>query len=256
MEAGASVAELPLIEISFEPDAIVLTEMEHHANFVPWQVLAEKKKAIFRYIPMTPSGEWDMDYAKAELGSKAKIVAFNYVSNALGTINPVQELIALAKSAGAYVVIDGAQAAAKDLGIKLMPWQKLAARYIVGRRGERWAFREFAAVVARQNGKTTLVDAMLWQSGTFRANQDIAERVMDSMDLEREKGITILAKNTSLVWHDPRNGDDIKSSVVVANSYWWDKTLVSTLGWRKDAYQTFDAGTSLTDPATEAGWLV
>ena len=47
-----------------------------------------------------------------------------------------------------------------------------------------------------------------------------------------------------------RNGDDIKSSVIVANSYWWDKTLVSTLGWRKDAYQTFDAGTSLTDPAT------
>jgi len=95
-----------------EGDDIWVTEMEHHANFVPWQVLAEKKKAIFRYIPMTPSGEWDIDYAKRELGSKAKIVAFNYVSNALGTINPVEELIALAKSAGAYIVIDGAQAVA------------------------------------------------------------------------------------------------------------------------------------------------
>ncbi len=93
-----------------EGDEIWVTEMEHHANFVPWQVLAEKKKAVFRYVPMTASGEWDIDYAQKELGSKAKIVAFNYVSNALGTINPIHELIALAKNAGAYVVVDGAQA--------------------------------------------------------------------------------------------------------------------------------------------------
>jgi cysteine desulfurase/selenocysteine lyase len=104
-----------------EGDEIWVTEMEHHANFVPWQVLAEKKKAVFRYIPMTPSGEWDMDYAKRELGSKAKIVAFNYVSNALGTINPVEELIALAKSTGAYVVIDGAQAVAHfDINVQAL----------------------------------------------------------------------------------------------------------------------------------------
>jgi cysteine desulfurase/selenocysteine lyase len=93
-----------------EGDEIWVTEMEHHANFVPWQVLAEKKKAVFRYVPMTASGEWDLDYAKNEITERAKIVAFNYVSNALGTINPIQELIALARNAGAYVVVDGAQA--------------------------------------------------------------------------------------------------------------------------------------------------
>jgi cysteine desulfurase/selenocysteine lyase len=104
-----------------EGDEIWVTEMEHHANFVPWQVLAEKKKAVFRYIPMTPSGEWDLDYAKKELGSNAKIVAFNYVSNALGTINPVEELIAIAKNAGAYVVIDGAQAVAHfDINVQAL----------------------------------------------------------------------------------------------------------------------------------------
>lgn len=65
---------------------------------------------------------------------------------------------------------------------------------------ERSDIRNVAIVAHVDHGKTTLVDAMLWQSGAFRANQEVAERVMDSMDLEREKGITILAKNTSLVW--------------------------------------------------------
>ena len=95
-----------------EGDEIWVTEMEHHANFVPWQMFALKKKAHFRYIPMLPSGEWDLDYAKNEITERAKIVAFNWVSNALGTVNPVKELIALAKIAGAYVVVDGAQAVA------------------------------------------------------------------------------------------------------------------------------------------------
>ncbi|MCU0260820.1 MAG: translational GTPase TypA [Ilumatobacteraceae bacterium] len=64
------------------------------------------------------------------------------------------------------------------------------------------SLRNLAIVAHVDHGKTTLVDAMLHQSGAFRANETVAERVMDSMDLEREKGITILAKNTSLIWHD------------------------------------------------------
>ena len=67
---------------------------------------------------------------------------------------------------------------------------------------ERHDLRNVAIVAHVDHGKTTLVDAMLWQSGAFRANQDVDERVMDSMDLEREKGITILAKNTAVRWGD------------------------------------------------------
>ena len=75
--------------------------------------------------------------------------------------------------------------------------------------------RNVAIVAHVDHGKTTLVDAMLWQSGAFRAGQDVNERVMDSMDLEREKGITILAKNTS-VHHSPSGlpGEDVKLNII------------------------------------------
>jgi GTP-binding protein len=74
--------------------------------------------------------------------------------------------------------------------------------------------RNMAIVAHVDHGKTTLVDALLHQSGAFRLNEAVAERVMDSMDLEREKGITILAKNTSLVWRDTRSGEDITLNIV------------------------------------------
>src|SRR6185312_9571554 len=68
--------------------------------------------------------------------------------------------------------------------------------------------RNLAIIAHVDHGKTTLVDAMLWQSGAFRAGQDVAERVMDSMDLEREKGITILAKNTAVRYLPPGGSDE------------------------------------------------
>ncbi|MFK8022508.1 MAG: translational GTPase TypA [Ilumatobacter sp.] len=74
--------------------------------------------------------------------------------------------------------------------------------------------RNLAIVAHVDHGKTTLVDSMLHQSGAFRANEDVAERVMDSGDLEKEKGITILAKNTSLVWRDKRTSTDVTLNIV------------------------------------------
>jgi cysteine desulfurase/selenocysteine lyase len=93
-----------------EGDEIILSEMEHHANIVPWQMIAQKTGAVIRVIPVTDTGELDMDAYKAMLGSKTKMVAVIHVSNALGTINPVHEITALAHDAGAVVLLDGAQA--------------------------------------------------------------------------------------------------------------------------------------------------
>ena len=73
--------------------------------------------------------------------------------------------------------------------------------------------RNVAIIAHVDHGKTTLVDAMLWQSGAFRENESVAERVMDSMDLEREKGITILAKNTAIRWASPDN-PEVKINIV------------------------------------------
>jgi cysteine desulfurase/selenocysteine lyase len=90
-------------------DRILVSNMEHHANIVPWVRLAESKGLALEVIPITDSGEIDMD-AFAGLLPGAKLVAVNHVSNALGTINPIADIIRLAKAEGAATMIDGAQA--------------------------------------------------------------------------------------------------------------------------------------------------
>ena len=91
-------------------DRVVVTRLEHHANFVPWQQLCIAAGAEFRIAELTPSGEIDIDGFKALLTPNTKMVALGHVSNALGTINPVAELVKLAHGIGAIAVVDGAQA--------------------------------------------------------------------------------------------------------------------------------------------------
>ena len=94
-----------------EGDEIILSEMEHHANIVPWQMIAKKTDAVIKVIPVTDSGDLDMEAYKKLLSRKTKMVAVIHVSNALGTVNPVKEITDLAHEFGAKVLIDGAQSA-------------------------------------------------------------------------------------------------------------------------------------------------
>jgi cysteine desulfurase/selenocysteine lyase len=92
-------------------DQIVVTEMEHHANLIPWQELAFRTGATLRYIPVDDAGSLRMDEAAEIVGNSTKILAFTHASNVLGTINPVRELVALGRKAGALVVLDACQSA-------------------------------------------------------------------------------------------------------------------------------------------------
>ena len=91
-------------------DVVVLTEMEHHSNIVPWQLIAEEKGALLKFIPVTDMGELNLDeYLKIVKLNPVKIVAVNHISNVLGTVNPVKDIIKIAHNNGALALIDGAQ---------------------------------------------------------------------------------------------------------------------------------------------------
>lgn len=92
-------------------DEIIISEMEHHSNIVPWQILCEEKSAVLKVIPVMDNGELSMPAYLDLLTTRTKLVAVTQVSNALGTINPVGEIIRAAHQAGALVLIDGAQSA-------------------------------------------------------------------------------------------------------------------------------------------------
>ena len=91
-------------------DEVIVSALEHHANIVPWQMMCERSSAILRVIPMTDDGTLDMLAYNDLLNKKTKLVFVNHVSNALGTINPIEEIIDNAHKVGAAVLVDGAQA--------------------------------------------------------------------------------------------------------------------------------------------------
>ncbi|SOE24099.1 cysteine desulfurase / selenocysteine lyase [Spirosomataceae bacterium TFI 002] len=91
-------------------DEIIISTMEHHSNIVPWQMLCEEKGCVLKIIPISDSGELDMEAFDKMLNEKTKLVSVVHVSNSLGTINPVAEIIEKAHKIGAKVIVDGAQA--------------------------------------------------------------------------------------------------------------------------------------------------
>ncbi|GAB4242058.1 MAG: cysteine desulfurase [Ekhidna sp.] len=94
-----------------EGDEIILSQLEHHSNIVPWQLIAQQKGAVIKVIPINEKGELDLAAYKNLLSDRTKMVAVNYISNSLGTINPVHEIVSLALEKGAATLIDAAQAA-------------------------------------------------------------------------------------------------------------------------------------------------
>lgn len=93
-------------------DEVIISELEHHSNIVPWQLICQERGAVIKAIPVDEKGDLDITAFKSLLSEKTKIVSINHVSNSLGTINPVKEIVEIAHEAGAVVLLDGAQASA------------------------------------------------------------------------------------------------------------------------------------------------
>jgi cysteine desulfurase/selenocysteine lyase len=94
-----------------EGDEILLTQMEHHSNLIPWQQLAKEKGATVRYVPVTPRGTLELDGLENLFDARTKMMALPHVSNSLGTINPVEKIVAEAQRRGVMMLVDGAQGA-------------------------------------------------------------------------------------------------------------------------------------------------
>lgn len=95
-----------------EGDEVILSVMEHHSNIVPWQLLRDRRGIVIKVVPILEDGSLDMEAYRSLLSPRTKVVSITHVSNVLGTVNPVREIIRLAHEAGAVALIDGAQAVA------------------------------------------------------------------------------------------------------------------------------------------------
>jgi len=127
------------IGLSIEPgDEIIVTEMEHHSNIVPWHILRERRGAVLKWAPIKDDGSLDMEAFTSLLGPKTKLVAVTHMSNVLGTINPIAEITRLAHAAGARVLVDGAQGAvhtATDVQVLGCDWYVVTGHKLYGPTG-------------------------------------------------------------------------------------------------------------------------
>lgn len=161
-------------------DEILLSTLEHHSNIIPWQLLAEEKGLIIKAIPLKASEELDVDaYAKL-LSPKTKIVALNHVSNVLGSIQPIKHMAAMAKTYGALVVVDGAQALphlrvdVKDLGCDFYVFSGHKAFGPTGI-GAIWGKTHIWATLLPYQGGGNMVQKVSFERSTYKTYPDLFE---------------------------------------------------------------------------------
>jgi len=157
-----------------EGDEVLLTKMEHHSNFVPWQLIAERTGATLRFVDVTPEGRLDLADFDRLLGPRTRLVAFTHVSNSLGTINPVRDLAARARAAGALTLVDGAQAAphlAIDVGALGCDFYAFSSHKMCGPTGVGvlWARRELLEEMPPYQGGGEMISSVTFAGSRWAA---------------------------------------------------------------------------------------
>jgi cysteine desulfurase/selenocysteine lyase len=154
-------------------DEILISEMEHHSNLVPWQMLAQEKGAVLRWIPVVEDGTLDLEAYGELLSVRTKLVAVTHLSNVLGTINPIAEMCRQAHAVGAVVCVDGAQSAA-HLSIDVV---ELGADFFVfsGHKvfgptgvGVLYGRKELLEVMPPVQGGGDMIESVTWEKATFQ----------------------------------------------------------------------------------------
>ncbi len=185
-------------------DEVLLTEMEHHANLVPWLMLAARRRVTLRYVPITDGGELDLAALPRLLTARTRVVALTHVSNVLGTINPVAEVAAAARATGALVVVDAAQSVGHlpvdfaGLGADLLAFSAhktygpMGLGFLIGR-------PEVLAELEPLEGGGEMIDRVEWDRVTFAEpplkfeagtpNVAAAAAFPPAIDLLRELGV-------------------------------------------------------------------
>lgn len=159
----------------FRPgDEIVLSTMEHHSNIVPWQLIAERTGAVIKVIPVTDAGELDLDAYRALLNERTAFVSVVHVSNALGTVNPVEEITRLAHAVGAAVLIDGAQATphgAVDVQAIGCDFYTFSGHKMCGPTGQGalWGRRELLDAMPPYHGGGEMIDQVSFERTTYNS---------------------------------------------------------------------------------------
>jgi len=155
-----------------EGDEIMLSDMEHHANIVPWQLVAEQTGAKIRVVPVTDSGELDLEAYRSFFNPKTKFVSLVHVSNALGTVNPVREIVDIAKEHGVPVLLDGCQAAphiAVDVQELDADFYVFSGHKMLGPTGTGilWGREELLEAMPPYQGGGDMIDLVQWEGTTY-----------------------------------------------------------------------------------------
>lgn len=155
-------------------DEVLITEMEHHANIVPWQMLCEQAGATLRVTPINDRGELIVEEFERLLGPRTKMVAFGHVSNALGTINPVRELCAMAREHGVAVLVDGAQSVphmpvdVEDLGCDFFGFTGHKTFGPTGI-GVLWGRLDLLNAMSPYQGGGDMIETVTFEKSTYKA---------------------------------------------------------------------------------------
>ena len=236
---------------------IVITAMEHHSNIVPWQMLCERTGAALRHLPMDEHGELILDRLEVVIDQNTAIVAFNHISNTLGTINPVQKIISQAKKVGAWTLVDGAQSGPHTV-VDVQSWDvdffTLSSHKMYGPTGLGILYgkRERLEAIAPYQGGGEMISTVTLEKSTyaglphkFEAGTPHVEGIIGfgaALKFINEIGIeSITAHEQSLLEYATKQCSGIKGFRVIGNS----KNKASVLSFVIDGVHPYDLGVLL-----------